>query len=289
MTLVISHIKQQWSAPAGDWPDETNTGFTSSEGSLIAVPGTATSGVGWAWDGESVRVTSAGATFSGYNVSGYIVVTANNVTVTNCKVTIDDEPFFAFYADSVSGVTLSDCTFIAPSDVGGAGISVIRFDACNNCDVLRNNTSGGENGIFIGATNMLIQDNYVHDLSSESLSEAHTDGIQLFGGNECAGTQVIHNNVLSLPGDATSAIITGSNENLFYNNNRFYGGYSVMRVCNDSTNTYTNNRMGGYKGENVGGSDWFPTTADTDGPNGGNATWSGNIDDDTEEEIEAPW
>lgn len=265
------------------WPNASNTGTT---GVLTAVPGSATSGTGWSWHGSPdfyMDVTSAGVTVSNLDVDGPIIVTAANVTISNCRVECDNIVGIQ-NATGAANVTVSDCTVVGPGGATGGGMSGVRNDGGVSFQVLRCNISGVENGVFHGGTSGLIQDNYIHDLVSELDDvSAHTDGIQLVGANESDGTTVRHNAVYSVHTNATSAFIMGVSANVTVTNNKFRGGYGVMRIYRDTTCSYTNNRIGDQS--EVGGS--ALATDDTGGT--GDPTWTGNVNDDTEASIPKWW
>lgn len=261
----------------GDWPDETTTGTT---GSLIAIPGTETSGTGWSWDGVDLflNVNGDGATLTGYDVAGPVVIQGDNVTFTNCRVTSTEA--MGIQVLNASGVTIEDCEIVGSGDVESLGQNGIWIDTSPNTTVRRCNIHGSENGIMLAGLSALIEDNYIHDLISEDLEGAdpHTDGIQIFGGNIADGSIIQGNNVIVPTTWATSAIIIGSIANLQVDNNRFRGGFAVFRAYLDDTCSYTNNRIGDLSPEPG-------ALLVTDNGGTGNPTWTGNVNDDTDEPI----
>jgi hypothetical protein len=259
------------------WPDASTTGYS---GSLTAVPGSATSGTGWSWDGgdQAMYITGTGVTVTGYDVSGIVIIQGDNVTFSNCKVTSDDVA--GVWVNAASGVTIEDCEVLGTGDGDSVGQNVVWVEG-PNCTVSRCDLSAGENGIMLAGTDALIEDNYIHDLIPENIgggAEPHTDGIQVFTDNECDGSTITGNNVIAPSIWSTSAIIIGTVANLTVHNNRFRGGFAVFRAYMDNTNIYTNNRIGDDGGAGL---------ADDNG-GAGTPTWSGNVNDDTDETIPMP-
>jgi hypothetical protein len=265
--------------PTSGWPDETTTG---TSGALTAVPGSATSGTGWTWDAgdNAVEITGEGATVSNLDISGLIIVTADNVTISNCRATSDE--LAVVWLVSVDGVVIEDCEFFGTGDINSVGQNVIWIDGGSGCEVRRCDLSLGENGIMVSGTNAVIEDNYIHDLIPENLegAEPHTDGIQLFI-NIAGGASISGNNVIVPTTWATSALIIGENVNITVDGNRFRGGYHVFRPWMDDSNVYTNNRIGDLSG--AGGAALVSSSGGT-----GTPTWSGNVNDDTDETLPAP-
>lgn len=265
--------------PSSSWPDETTTG---TSGALTAVPGTATSGTGWAWQaGDNyVLVNGTGVTVSDLDVSGPIVVNADNVTVSNCKVTSTDS--MGIQVLNADNVTVEDCECAGSGDENSAGQNMVWIDGSNNCTVQRCNLHSGENGIMVSGQDAVIRDNYIHDLLPEDeVPTAHTDGIQLFGGNEADGCHIEGNNVIAPHTFATSALIMGQNVNVTVTGNRWRGAYGTFRPWMDDTNVYTNNRVGDLS--EAGGAALVTSNGGT-----GTPTWSGNVNDDTEEALPPP-
>lgn len=267
------------------WPDSSTTG---PSGALTAVPGSATSGTGWTWDSvdKIVVPTGAGVTIQNLDVTGCIYVEGlANVTVSNCKCNYVVGVNAGIFGVSSNSMTVTDCEVNGPGMSFTTGYSGIRNDSGTGFHVQRCEVYGAENGMFLGGTNMIIEDNYIHDLVPEDIfgdpngaNAPHTDGIQLAGGNECNGSILRHNNIISSPsGKTTSGIITGSGQNTTITNNRILYGTYTLYIWMDSTNVYTNNRIyGGFSG----------LITDTGGT--GSPTISGNVNDQTGAAITYP-
>lgn len=275
MALNLSFNKLTWEAAEPDFPDETNTGHLTATGSLIAVPGTATSGTGWAWNGDGVVISGAATTFSGYNVSGFVsfAATADGSTVSDCLITVDGDDTYGVYFDGSDGCTLEDCTLVGPNDGTSGGLNMVWIDTAPNSIVQRCDISGGQRGFFLGGVSGLIEDNYYHD------GQINDDGrgIQMFGSNACDDTWIIHNNIV-MDTDSYSACLIGLSINLKIDGNRFINSDYALSIANDSSNEYTNNRIGG----------WDVSATDINASGTGNATWTNNVNDADDTPISAP-
>jgi len=270
MPLNIRHNKPTWTV-ASDWPDATNTGTT---GSLTAVPGSVSSGTGWAWDSGDgvVEITGNGATFEGYDVAGPIIVTGTGVTVNNCEVDIDNLVNVWVFG---SGATISNCTL---SCINGIGQTCIILEPGSDgttieyCDF-----SGFDNGIGVSSENSVIQHNYFHDpVPWNEIDDPHIDGIQMFD-NEADGTTIYHNSMLMGTEAANACIIMGPAANVTIDNNKMREGNFVVYLYYADTNELTNNRIANTV---FAGNYW---TNNDDGP--GTPVITGNVDDDTGDPI----
>jgi hypothetical protein len=266
--------------PTSGWPDETTTG---TSGALTAVPGSATSGTGWSYSSGTVTISGNGVTVSDLDITGDVVFTGTGSTLSNCKVTPASTAGWGIYTEE-PGTIIEDCEIVCDQGADGGGLNDIWLETgADGSEVRRCDISGGENGLMMSALNLVIEDNYIHDLVPENVGggDPHTDGIQLFGGNACDGSTISGNNVIAPTTWATSAMIMGDNINVTMNNNRWRGGYGVFRPWMDDTNVYTNNRIGDLSPEE--GSVLVTANGGT-----GTPTWTGNVNDDTEASISAP-
>ena len=159
------------------YPDATTTG---ARGTLTNYTG-------------NMRPTANGLVFQNLRFTdGDLILTGSGHTFRNCEFISNS--YWPLRFDSETGVQsiIEDCTFkTGPTSQCGMGGS--NF-AIRRCDI-----SGPADGIK-GFNNVLIEDNYVHDLYGEAGS--HRDGI------DCEGTLNItirHNTVL-MPTSDTSCI-----------------------------------------------------------------------------------
>jgi hypothetical protein len=159
-------------------------------------------------------ISTANAIVDGKDIRGCVRVTAPGVTIRNSKITCRRAPYAVDTID-VPGtwLTIQDSMISCADRTGTTAIGE------ENVTVLRTDISGCENG-FDTNRNMLIQDNYVHDLAQGSL--AHTDGIQMW--DTATGVTIQHNRIYANNG--TSAIISPSAGTLgtVIKDNLFAGG-----------------------------------------------------------------
>lgn len=234
--------------PSGDWPDATNTGVPA--GMALTV------------HNSPLIIDTPGAVVSGLDIRGSVRITAANVTLQNCKVTANTWDWYAINCEA-SGATVQYCTIDGSN---ADGIQNINGPGT----FLRNNIFRCDDGIAPGS-NTLIQDNYIHDLTSPG----HHDGIEIDGGQ--SNVTIRHNTIIN-QADQTSAIMidnyAGPIDGIVVDNNRLIGGgYTVY--CADAFSggpianvSFTNNRLG----KGVWGYTSFYTT---------HPVFTGNVDDVT--------
>lgn len=230
----------------GGYPDETNTGVPS--------------GVSLTPSG-SITVSQNGAIIDGLDISGQIVVNADNVTIRNCRITSGD-----YYPIDYgrTGLLVEDTEIIGLSSNVTAGIS---FDSYTARRVSVTGTADG----FKANSNVLIEDCYVHLLAIGP--ETHNDGTQATGGSDV----ILRHNTYKL-GDQSgiSAVVQMGNEGgvnvnwLIENNLMDGGGWSINANSSDPSQSpncqILNNRFTRRAGYGVG---WVA-----------GCTWTGNYYDD---------
>jgi chitodextrinase len=231
---------------SGGYPDETNTGVPS--GVTLTPSG-------------SLTVSTNGTVLDGLDITGQVVITADNVTIRNCRITSAD-----YYPIDYSGTGLlvEDTEIIGQSTNVTAGIS---FDNYTARRVFVTGTADG----FKANNNVLIEDCYVHTLAIGQTT--HNDGVQATGGDSVT----VRHNTFKL-GDQTgvSAVVQlgneyGNNSNWLIENNLIDGGgWSINANTDDASKSpncqIINNRFTRRAGYGPGGA--------------AGATWIGNIYDD---------
>ena len=140
-------------------PDASNTGVPA--GTVLR-------------SGGDITVTTPNTTIDAMNLSGGIIVAANNTTIKNSKIMSG-----GYYAikinDGATGTTIIN-NEIYTNGGGYIGISGANAIACGNY------IHGWENGMTVGG-GMIIQANYIEKLLSDQVG-AHYDGIEVYdGGN----------------------------------------------------------------------------------------------------------
>ena len=158
---------------AAGFPDATNTGVPTG---VALTP----------YYGNLV-INTPGAVIEGLDIQGNVIITADNVTLKNCKVT--SSAFSVVGINSgVTGVVIQDC------EINGLGATSNSRGIGGQGTFLRNNIYNVENGINIEGSNTLIQDNYIHDLNVSSLAYGY-DGIQIIGG--ISNITIRHNTIIN--------------------------------------------------------------------------------------------
>lgn len=151
-------------APAGDWPNASNTGWQPTGVTLKTVKA-GDSGAGWSAQtvgGNPVfYVTKANTVVDGLNIPMCVKVMANNVTIQRSRiacasyytVNVSDPPTY------YSGLTLTDVELDGLNGTG-AGIAVM---ANSNATYTRLNVHGfGSSGPRM-ASGSTLQDSWIHD------------------------------------------------------------------------------------------------------------------------------
>ena len=174
--------------PTGGLPDASNTGVPA--GTELTPSG-------------SMTITTAGAVISARAITGSVTVDAPNVTIRNSRIVSND--FMAIRSNS-TGLVVEDSEILDGPDTGQ-----------NNCHngigfggftVRRTEITGCENAVDVGENNVVMANNFVHDLDTEGPSyvwgnSPHTDGIQGNGSN----VTISHNWIDPTTGDDANAAI----------------------------------------------------------------------------------
>jgi phage baseplate assembly protein gpV len=265
------------------YPDASNTGVPVSV-ALKSVPSQVSSGPGWHWDSRGwVEIDGNNALFTGYSVTAAVDVTADNVIISNNKITLGGDDFGVALRHTRNAiVSHNTITGLAASGQGRLmnGIKDIYGDA-SGTQVLGNNIARTATGVQMDGG--LIADNYIHDLGLSGAD--HVNGTTSNGTN---GQQLIirHNTVLD-PWNQTDAISLfqdfSPQTNRIIDNNLLSGGsYSLYCGQKDggsatSNIRVTNNRFASNYYTNGG---YFGTVAHYDTHGTGN-TWTNNYLDTT--------
>lgn len=204
--------------PSSAFPDATNTG----------VPvGTSLTGSG------SISSSSNGQTISEKLVTGTITVTHNDVIVE--KNLVNNTGAYGILIQGARCIC-RDNEINANSAVAAGASNGIKIEGVDD-QVLRNNIHHWENGIiFTGAVRALMQDNYVHNESTDdSDGVPHYDGIVSDGGDDL--DNIIRHNTIALYHDDTSYInladVFGTSVNTIIDNNKMIGGNMIFALTID--------------------------------------------------------
>lgn len=230
----------------GGYPDATNTGVPA--GTTLTNSG-------------SLTVTTNGALIQNLNISGQIIINADNVTIRNCRITSSDY-YPIDHNNGNTGLLVEDSEIIATTYNVTAGMSFTDYTA------RRVSVTGSADG-FKADSNVLIEDCYVTALGIGP--DTHNDGVQTTGGSNVT----LRHNTFKLGGQTVSSVVQvgnewGTNSNWVIQNNLIDGGGWRINASNNPADNpnfqVINNRFtrrAGYGPGSVGG-----------------ATWSGNIWDD---------
>jgi hypothetical protein len=185
-TVTVTAIAGTWTGVAvSAFPDATNTGVPNGT-SLTAVPGSATSGTNWTWNGSSVVPTANGVTITGLDINGgFDASSKSGITLKNSKVRGTGIPDFVVQL-SGAGSVVQDCeigggangttylgTTTSDSPIGVySGGNVAR-----NNTLLRVNIHHTSDGIR-GDGGTYVKDSWVHTLNCGQSPGVHSDGCQ---------------------------------------------------------------------------------------------------------------
>jgi hypothetical protein len=178
-------------------PDASNTG---ARGALVAS----------AWP-----TIKAGTVIKDKILAGGKDISANNVSLINCKIT-GGWP----NAKGRTGFLMQNCTVIGNGALKGFEVGDGKV---LNCDI-----SGVQNGGIVEGSNYLIKGNYIHDLSGGG-SDPHYDGMEIYGPSS---NGVIEGNTIAARD--TSCIFVanlwGAHDNIKINNNWLSGADMPCRT-----------------------------------------------------------
>lgn len=243
--------------PATGWPNSSNTGVPA--GTILTVRS------------GDFATTAAGQIVDALDVRGTIIVLHANVTVKRCKALqiIDAGQNFSDGRTTSSGMIIQDCTL---NPQGAAGNTAITLWGSINCQLLRNNISNCENGIWLEGSSNLIQDNWFHNfIPYNAVTDPHIDGIQIPGGSNIQNCVIRHNNLdltpAGQPSYVSSSITMAGAKNISIDNNRLNGGtYCIYFEGGTSGCHVTNNLFVLWQFGAI------------DGANNAAQTYSGNVD-----------
>jgi parallel beta-helix repeat protein len=170
-----------------------------------------------------LTINTPGTVIEGLDIQGMVTINANDVTLKNCRVTADSWAVINITSGK-TGVVIQDC------EINGLGAKGVRgVSLSGSATVLRNNIHHVEDGIYLqSGSNVLIQDNYIHDLQS-NWSGPHYDGIATDGG--ISNITIRRNTIINRHGQTSAIMLSnyfGSVSNVTVDNNRLEGGgYTV--------------------------------------------------------------
>lgn len=273
------------------YPDATNTGV--APGSVLReVPGELTEGEGWHYDERGwISVDTDGAVLEGISTRVPVDVTASDVTIENCRITVTGDGWGVALRHAANVVVRGN-EISSPSANGpdrlNAGI-IDLFGDSRDVQVIGNDIWHTSTAVHLDSG--LVQDNYIHDLGYHRGD--HVNGIISNGGT--SPLTIRHNTVFN-PNGQTDAISLfpdfAPQANRVVDGNLLAGGGWTLYAGAAAdpaqeppvTNiVVTDNRFARLYFPDSGA--YGPATAFNSG--GGN-TWAGNVWDATGEPLAAP-
>jgi hypothetical protein len=164
------------------FPDATNTGVPSGT--------TLTTSAGF-------TASTNGVTYDKLDISGQVVVTADNVTLKRSRVRTTTT-----WPVKVTGKNF----LLVDSEVDGQNADDGACIAWNGFTALRDNLHGCGDGVRIGNNSdapITVQDTYIHALSTATTLNGHQQNVSSFG--EAGGATIEHSTLL-LTGKPTAAV-----------------------------------------------------------------------------------
>jgi hypothetical protein len=206
--LVRSGLAQnaQLSAiePTIAWPSASNTGVPPG---VTLTP----------YYGDLV-INTPGVVINGLDIHGTVSITATNVKLTDCTITVATLRGYVVSTWGGTGAAVENCMIngVGNGNDGSAGIS-------GSGTFLRNDISNVENGIYVGTETTLIQDNYIHGLLATGAP--HYDGIEMNGNQN--NVTIRHNTIINQHNQTSAIMIdnwAGPSSNIVVDNNLLVGG-----------------------------------------------------------------
>lgn len=212
--VVTSHRGCGWRPASCGYPGTSSTGPAHGT-HFRSVPGDVRRGKGWHYDPRGwVEIDTKGAVFSGFVLSHGIVITADNVTVSNNTLNLTSGDWGVSLRHA-TGVTIDRNIIRGPSGTSPCdnGIRDIYGDA-NRVRITRNNIYYCASGINHFDEGGLIRNNYIHHLGhpcrSGDVDCGHFNGIQLGAGY--GPLMTIDHNTIFNPARSTDAIMLANDD-----------------------------------------------------------------------------
>ncbi len=180
-----------------------------------------------------LTITTAGATYSGLDIHGYVRVQAPNVTIKNSIIRggtgNNGLGIVSDVSDSATNFLLEDSEVVPQ-------YPVVNLDDVKgwNYTLLRDNIHGAVDGLKMYGNNATVQDSWIHDLvtyahdPAQNNGPSHSDGVQILSGTNL---KVLGNTIEGQPN--SSIIITqdhGAVSNVLIDGNWLSGLDQVATV-----------------------------------------------------------
>ena len=181
----------------------------------------------------NLTITTAGATYSGLDIHGFVSVQAPNVTIKNSiirgGVASGDIGLVQDVSNSATNFLIEDSELV-PSNPS------VQIDGIKgwNYTALRVNIHGTTDGIKMYGPNATLQDSYIHGLVTyahdpdQGGKQSHNDGVQVL-----SGTNLLVKGNTIVGGTNTALMVTqdhGTTGTLAFNNNWLSGGNCTINM-----------------------------------------------------------
>ena len=285
------------------FPDSTNTGVPTGT-TLTAVPGQATSGPGWSWNNanDELDITADGTVVKDLDVTGTIIIKANNVTVEDTKVVHAGDGWAIGLYSGVQNAAIQDSTITGTTDTGPNRTEVGLKDIYGNAtgtEIVRDDFSDASTSVQI--SNGTVKDSYIHNFGYTTGD--HLNGIS-DGGGDPKPLLIQHNTILNQIGQTDAIALFqdfGDESNKTITDNLLADGSYTVYGGGPNSACPSLNGTPGCEGPsdhivitNNHFSRIFQANGGTFGPiaafnsSGVGNVWSGNIWDDTGATVPAP-
>ncbi|WP_214103462.1 right-handed parallel beta-helix repeat-containing protein [Acrocarpospora catenulata] len=170
-------------------------------------------------DGETLRITKRGTVLDKVHVPGNLLITANDVTITNSQI---DGQIMGVYDEKRYSFTVADST-VGPTDRcdTAPGILDAQFTAT------RVHIRGHGDGFSVSGDNVTITDSYVKLCSNPG---DHSDGIQTVGASK---NLTFHHNTVDqrdAPSRTAPVFLVDPTEGVTVTDNLLIGGTYTLQV-----------------------------------------------------------
>ncbi len=201
-----------------------------------------------------LTITTAGATYSGLDIHGYVVVKAPNVTIKDSIIRGGTGPIGNGIVNDTDNAATN--FVLEDSEIFPAN-PVVGLDDIKgwNYTMLRDNIHGSVDGLKIYGDNATVESSWIHDLvtyahdPAQNNGPSHSDGIQILSGSNL---KVIGNTIEG--GSNTAVMITqdhGTTNNVVIDSNWISGGacsinmtpkpLGALNAITVDSNIFTNN------------------------------------------------
>jgi hypothetical protein len=203
---------------SGNQPGPGNTGVPA--GTALTV-----------YNGD-LTITTAGATYSGLDIHGYVVVKAPNVTIKNSII----RGGTGSIGNGIVNDGAAGTNFLLEDSEVVPQYPVVGLDDIKgwNYTALRDNIHGSVDGLKMYGDNATVEDSWIHDLvtyahdPAQNNGPSHSDGVQILSGNNL---KIIGNTIEG--GNNTAVMITqnhGTTSNVAIENNWVSNGACTVNI-----------------------------------------------------------